>query len=335
MARLIGKRPTYPGETEFYDFAMKELPDYVYVMFNVRFPMGKNMTLGPDALLLVPHIGVFVVEIKAYTNMSVKQDKLVVGKDKMVDPRTYHLEKLIELRNMTSHYIQEKFHVTPFVYEMHCFPKVNSTPEIKDALARTLGAELFFFADDLVDRDEFLLKLNICRAHMNKMTEDRNQFCDLTDAMAHNMYKHWDTGMDDPARPSKPPFVFLSYNRRNLQVAEEIKAELENRGIFVWKAPEDVPLGEYYLPEEMKAIEACDSFLILLSMSSQDSKEVKKEFDKAVEIKKHIVPIKIQDMELNDFYEKSLTGIQYKNMYNLDVNVMNEIETCIRDNLAQ
>ena len=170
---------------------------------------------------------------------------------------------------------------------------------------------------------------------MNKLAGDKNRYCDLTDTMAHNMYKYWETGMDNPARPSKPPFVFLSYNRLNLQVAEELKAELENRGIFVWKAPEDVPLSENYLPEEMKAIEECDSFLILISSSSQESVEVKKEFDKALELKKHIIPLRIQNIEPNEYYAQAFTAIQYKDMFNLDSVILNEVERCIRDHLEQ
>ena len=334
MARLIGEKPTYPGEIEFYEFAMREIPDYVYVMFNVEFNDGIRIREA-DAILLVPHIGVFVIEIKACSYIFVKQGQILMLSSPLIDPRPYRPKQLLELRNITRQHIWEKFHVTPFVYEIHCFPRAKSNEEAKEELAKAFGSELVFFAEDLVDCDEFMLKLNVCRMQMNKLSGDKNRYCDLTDTMAHNMYKYWETGMDNPARPSKPPYVFLSYNRLNLQVAEELKAELENRGIFVWKAPEDVPLSENYLPEEMKAIEACDSFLILLSSSSQESMEVRKEFDKAVELNKHIIPLRIQDIELNEYFTKAFTAIQHKDMFKLNSVIINDIERCIREHLDQ
>ena len=334
MARLIGEKPRYPGEIEFYEFAMKKIPDYVYVMFNVEFRSTHGVREA-DAILLVPHIGIFVMEIKGCSFMYTKEGQLFMGNaDHFVEPRPYRPQKLQELRHITGYHIQEKFHVTPFVYEIHCFPKVSGSPEVKEELAHSFGSELVFFSEDLIDSDEFMLKLFICRMHMNKLALDQNRFCDLTDTMAHNMYMYWETGMEDPARPAKPPYVFLSYNSLNMQVAEEIKAELENRGIFVWKAPEDVPLSENYLPEEMSAIDECDSFVILLSSSSQESTEVRKEFDKAVALNKHIIPLRIQDIDLNEFYTKALSGIQYRDMFKLDSVVMNELERCIRNRIS-
>ena len=333
MARLIGEKPRYPGEIEFYEFAMKEIPDYVYVMFNVEFHFDHGVREA-DAILLVPHIGVFVMEIKGCSFMYMQEGQLFMGnRNCVVEPRPYRPQQLQQLRNITCQHIHKKFHITPFVYEIHCFPNVSGAPEVKEELARTLGSELVFFSDDLTDSDEFMLKLNICRMHMNKIAENRYRFCDLTDIMAHYMYMYWETGMDDPKRPAQPPFVFLSHKSENKPIADEIKAELENRGIFVWKAPDDVMLSEYYLPEEMAAIEECDSFVILLSLSSMDSNEVRIEFDKAVELNKHIIPLRIQDVELNEFYKKTLAEIQYRDMFKINSVVMNEVERCIRENI--
>lgn len=266
--------------------------------------------------------------------MYMQEGQLFMGnRNCVVEPRPYRPQQLQQLRNITCQHIHKKFHITPFVYEIHCFPNVSGAPEVKEELARTLGSELVFFSDDLTDSDEFMLKLNICRMHMNKIAENRYRFCDLTDIMAHNMYMYWETGMDDPKRPAKPPFVFLSHKSENKPIADEIKAELENRGIFVWKAPDDVMLSEYYLPEEMAAIEECDSFVILLSLSSMDSNEVRLEFDKAVELNKHIIPLRIQDVELNEFYKKALAEIQYRDMFKINSVVMNEVERCIRENI--
>ena len=148
MARLIGERPTYPGEIEFYEFAMREIPDYVYVMY-----AGKIVEYGKA----VPHIGVFVIEIKACSYIFVKQGQILMLSSPIIDPRPYRPKQLLELRNITRQHILEKFHVTPFVYEIHCFPRAKSNEEAKEELAKAFGSELVFFAEDLVDCDEFML----------------------------------------------------------------------------------------------------------------------------------------------------------------------------------
>lgn len=163
---------------------------------------------------------------------------------------------------------------------------------------------------------------------------DPRRYTDLSDTMAYNFFHYWETGMKEPSRPPKPPIVFMSYCTRNSNMAMEIKGDLEQRGIFTWRAPEDVPISGDYLTKEMKAIEDCDAFLLLLSSASQESLGkggVKDEFEKALENKKTIIPIKIEDFDVNDYYTKALSHIQYRVMTKLDPEVMREIEYQIRN----
>ena len=84
----------------------------------------------------------------------------------------------------------------------------------------------------------------------------------------------------------------------------------------------------------MKAIEDCDAFLLLLSSASQESLGnggVRDEFEKAVENGKTIIPIKIEDFDVNEYYTKALSHIQYRVMTKLDPEVMSEIEYQIRN----
>ena len=123
----------------------------------------------------------------------------------------------------------------------------------------------------------------------------------------------------------------MSYNKNNAIAAAEIKEALEYRGIFVWRAPEDVSIGEYYLPEEMDAIEKCDAFLILLSSSSQISKEVRKEFDKAKELGKKILPVWVEKCEQEEYYKSALSKYQYRLMTKPDSQIINEIVQAVKN----
>lgn len=163
---------------------------------------------------------------------------------------------------------------------------------------------------------------------------DPRRYTDLTDTMAYNFFYYWDIGMKEPSRPQKPPVIFMSYCTKNSGMAEMVKEELERRGIFTWRAPEDVPLGGDYFDNEMEAIKECDAFLLLLSSASQESRGkggVQDEFEAAVSAGKPIIPIKIEDFEVNEYYQKALTHIQYRPMTKMDPVIMDEIVHQIKE----
>ena len=328
MARLMGRMPSTEGEQFVYDFAMKSLPDYIYVTFAAALdtPRGK---LECDALLLVPHLGVIAMEIRSGKMISRKDGRWQIH-DRNGAVRAWNPKLNLERYHFAIlSYLKEKFEVSPFVYDILALPYCSEMNMHQYCSADDPCPDQFFFWEDFADGDRFLLKLHqSCMRRKILISEEAREkylLCDLTDIMAHNIFCFWETGMKMPERPTRPPFVFLSYNQNNSLVAKEIKEQLEKRGIFVWRAPEDVPLGKYYLPTEMSAIGQCDAFLILLSRPAQESDEVRKEFDKARELGKTILPIKVENCELTEYYQDALREYQYSLMVKPDAALMEEI----------
>lgn len=239
--------------------------------------------------------------------------------------RLWNPSFLSDKRSFVSRFLKTKFNISPLVYEMICFPGFTDDPGLLARLDDRLEPDRVLFFRDLTDELSLMLKLYTGCIVTERKKGSEDKYDDLTDRKAYSIFFYWESGVPAPARPGRPPMVFMSYNRMNQARALEIKTELENNGIFVWRAPEDVPVGEFYYDREMEAIEACDAFLLLLSSSSQESGEVKKEFVKAIEGKKKIIPIWIEDCKPNEYYEEHLVGFQYRYMIHNEMSVMDEI----------
>ncbi len=114
---------------------------------------------------------------------------------------------------------------------------------------------------------------------------------------------------------NKENTVFISYSSKDLGVVNRIAEEFDRMGVLFWKAPEMIPAGSSYAKEIPKAIQECDVFLLLLSKSSQDSIWVEKEIDSAICHRKTILPVQIEELELNDTFQFYLSNIQIITFY--------------------
>lgn len=104
--------------------------------------------------------------------------------------------------------------------------------------------------------------------------------------------------------------VFISYSSKDMEVVNRIAEELDKMEILFWKAPEMIPAGSSYAREIPKAIRECEVFLLILSRYSQESIWVEKEIDSAICQRKVILPIQIDNNELNDTFRFYLNNVQ-------------------------
>lgn len=327
MARLIGEKPRTISEEVLYRFAMEKLPDYIYVSFSAEF-QSAGRVVECDTIFFIPHLGVFILEVNGAMKLDVAGGQIMLTyRNGMARP--WRPSNLQYLRYAVMEHLKKNFNISPAVFDLQCFPNI-SEEEVKDQdLSGIVPRDKILFREDLEDENTFLLKLHMYKHLYDGIAISADRFTDLTDRMAHNVFYFWETGMAEPDRPVKPPFLFLSYNQYNAAVAQEIKEELEQRGIFVWRAPEDVSIGEHYLPEEMDAIEKCDAFMILLSSTSQVSKEVRIEFEKALELNKKILPIWVEDCAQEEYYKNALSKYQYRLMTKPDPAILSEITKAV------
>lgn len=331
MARLIGEIPRELTKAEqvLYEFLSKELPDYITIGFHIMID-GFEM----DAVLLVPHMGVFILEVRSGGELTYREGRLYIN-DRMGGTRVFRPEQTKMYRYQMKRYMHRHFHINPLVYELNCFPLLRIQ---KDALEKMQGMENhFLFQEDFADTRTFLLKLfkfYTASAHLGPSDTRRENdpvfYDDLDDEAVFEITGCWGQQPVERLRPSKPPVAFLSYNRNNQTTAKLIQKELEKRGVFTWKAPMDVPFGEDYLVHEMEAIRGCAAFVILLSPASQESHEVRIEFEEAMRSKKKIYPIVLGNFDINDYYLKALQQIEWRVMENNDVSFLDEIVNALK-----
>lgn len=330
MARIIGKTPEKMGYAMniMYEFITKELPDYIGASLEPEIVAEDGERYKFDLLMFIPHMGVFILDIRNIREFSIVDGqwryKYADGEEVLVSA-----ERREKRKEELKLYLKRMFNLSPLIFEFECLPAFKIPSE---ALDRNFDHSLFVGADDIIDSAHFLHKVLGISIELQH-GEREGMYDDLSDKDSHDLFYFWETGLFGAPRPERPPFVFLSYNRNNAELSKEIQTALEDRGVYVWRAPKDVPVGEYYLNEEMKAIEESDAFVILLSIPAQQSQEVKKEFVKAKEINKPILPIWVENLpssEMNEYYKSNLSGHQYRVMPKINEEVIDELVESVK-----
>lgn len=101
----------------------------------------------------------------------------------------------------------------------------------------------------------------------------------------------------------KDNYVFISYSSKNQQIADAVLYLLIEEGVPCWMAPNDIPPGSKYAYVINQALENCACLLLLLTNASQESQYVEREVDLAISNRKPIIPMKLEDVELNDGFK--------------------------------
>ena len=98
-------------------------------------------------------------------------------------------------------------------------------------------------------------------------------------------------------------YAFISYSTKNQDAANAMRELLKKNNIAVWMAPNDIPSGSKYAQVISHALKDCACLVLLLTNDSQNSTWVAKEVERAISHKKPIIPIKLEDIELNEEFE--------------------------------
>ncbi len=123
-------------------------------------------------------------------------------------------------------------------------------------------------------------------------------------------------------------YVFISYSSKNREAADAVKFLLNKHNIDTWMAPYDIPVGSKYAAVIKQAIKNCSCFLLLLTHDTQGSVWVAKEVERAINYKKAIIPIQLEDVILNDEFEMYISTDQILAISKID-DTTNEIQNLI------
>ena len=109
--------------------------------------------------------------------------------------------------------------------------------------------------------------------------------------------------------------LFISYKSEERDWAYEIMRFLASNGVTCWLDKEEIKIGENYEKEIAKIMPNCLGIILLLSEQSQQSVEVKVEYEMAKRLGLEIYPIKIDKSELTDYYKSELSHVQRESDY--------------------
>lgn len=94
--------------------------------------------------------------------------------------------------------------------------------------------------------------------------------------------------------------VFISHSSKDKAIADRICNTIENNGIGCWIAPRDIPYGNEWAGEITKALRQASICIFLFSKNSNQSKQVAKEIQIAIDNEVVIIPIRVDNVEMND-----------------------------------
>jgi hypothetical protein len=90
--------------------------------------------------------------------------------------------------------------------------------------------------------------------------------------------------------------VFVSYSQTDRECAFELVARLEAEGIGCWIAPRDVAPSAEWAAEIIDAISAARLMVLVFSVSSNDSPQVRREVERAVHKRLPVIPFRIDEV---------------------------------------
>ena len=103
--------------------------------------------------------------------------------------------------------------------------------------------------------------------------------------------------------------IFISYSRKDIESARQLKVFLDEHGYRRWIDLEGVYSSDSFKDVIAKAIKTCSVMIFLSSVNSNDSEYVAKEISMAVRYKKMVIPLMLDDAPFRDGIELDLQDI--------------------------
>ena len=104
--------------------------------------------------------------------------------------------------------------------------------------------------------------------------------------------------------------IFISYSRRDQEFVTRLASDLDAQVAGVWFDQSDIQLGEKWHDEIMEGIRGCKAFILVLSPDAAESKYVREEVNKALELGKTIFPVIYRAGQWTGEFESLVKEIQ-------------------------
>jgi hypothetical protein len=90
--------------------------------------------------------------------------------------------------------------------------------------------------------------------------------------------------------------VFISYSHVDKATADATCATLERAGIRCWIAPRDITPGDEWSAAIIKAIDQCRVIVLIFSSSANNSRQIRREVERAINAGVPLVPVRIENV---------------------------------------
>jgi hypothetical protein len=98
----------------------------------------------------------------------------------------------------------------------------------------------------------------------------------------------------DVTMPAREPQVFISYQRSDGDFAHRVREHLVAAGLRTWMDAFDIPAGAYWPDEIDRGLRASDIVVGILSPAAVESRNVKNEWDWALQNNKQLLLLQVQ-----------------------------------------
>lgn len=112
-----------------------------------------------------------------------------------------------------------------------------------------------------------------------------------------------------------PHDIFISHSTQDREVASLMCTVLEGSGLSCWIAPRDIDGSEAWDEAIMRGLDNARMVLLVFSKNSNESPHVKREILHAIDKKKTLLPVRIEDIQAGRQLEFALSGIQWFDAY--------------------
>ena len=104
--------------------------------------------------------------------------------------------------------------------------------------------------------------------------------------------------------------IFISYSRRDQEFVTRLATDLDAQVAGVWFDQSAIQAGENWHDEIIEGISECKAFVLILSPDSMESRHVREEVNKALELGKTVFPILYRPAKWTDEFESLVKEIQ-------------------------
>ena len=101
--------------------------------------------------------------------------------------------------------------------------------------------------------------------------------------------------------------VFISYSSKDRKIADAVVGGLEQRSVRCWIAPRDIEPGQEWADAIMSGIKRATCMVIVFSDSANQSKQVLREVERAINHGLTVIPFRVEDIQPSGAMEYFLT----------------------------